>query len=320
MKKRTWIHIFFTLAAVCLFFAGMETIQRIRHPYVGFRHMRNSLGFRSPEFTLRKKTGTIRILFIGSSTTFGTNGPLETTFPFLAEKILKEQMPEIPLEVINAAEPCKTSAWEVRRMRETLYLEPDIMVVMTGYNDSATIYSELTGIDESGNLTLTSRLVKLDAWIAHHSVFYVTLREKLSMLLYGNPRYAFDPPARRQETLADHSRWFRDYPPIFRENLEQMISLCSANKIKLVFIKPPLSPGRRRERPNYEKAYLRLTEELTSVCSEHKIPVINLDDLYPDSKWREYVSGDGLHFTDKGNAEIARRVAEYFIQHKKNYF
>lgn len=320
MKRPPWLYLFFSFLILLLFLAGLETIQRIRHPYVGFRNMRNSLGFRSPEFNPQKKTGTVRILFIGSSTTFGTNAPVETTFPFLVGESLKKQIHDAPIEVINAAEPCKTAAWEVQRMRETLYLKPDIMVVMTGYNDSVTVYSDLARAGESGSLTLLPWYVALDTFIAHYSVFYVTLREKIAIYLHGKPDYAFDPPTTQQEVSFDHSNWLRQYPADFRKKLEQMINLCASHGIKLIFIKPPISPQRRKERPNHEIAYRKLMEALASAAAEHKIPVIDLDDLYPDTEWRDYVAVDGLHFTDKGNAEIAKRVTEYFIQHKKYYF
>jgi len=284
--------------------------------------MCNSIGFRSPEFNPKKQPGAIRILFIGSSTTFGTNAPVETTFPFLVGKLLIEKLPEIRTETINAAQPCKTSYWELERIKETLYLTPDIIVVMTGYNDSATIYSEFANIDEQGDLILKpSLLTRLDTWIAGHSVFYVTFREKIAILRYGSPLLAFTkPPAPQWERTLDKSNWFKHYPEHFRKNLQKMIAVCSLHKIKLIFIKAPLSPQRREEHPLYEKAYARLMKELTVTCSNQAIPLINLEYLCSNSEWRQYISPDGLHFTDEGNQKISEAIAGFFLENRKNYF
>lgn len=319
-KTRVGRNLFFSLVVMISFFLILEVRQRVRHPEVGFRGMYNSLGFRSPEFDLVKKPGTVRMLFLGSSTTFGVTGPVEKTFPYLVEKILREKKPTLSIETINAACPAKTSYWEVERMRETLYLEPDIVVLMTGYNDSATIYGNFVNISERGDLTVTPWVHRLDTFIAHHSVFYVTLKEKISLLLHGSPNFAFSPPQWREPVTKNTDDWFVHYPRHFRKNLERMIEMAGQHGIRPVFLKPPLSRERREHRPLYFRAFTRLMKELDEVAEEFQIPVIDLDAEFADPKSADYIGRDGIHFTDAGNLALARGVSDFFIQYRQQYF
>lgn len=312
-------NLFFSLVVIISFFLLLEVRQRVRHPEVGFRGMYNSLGFRSPEFDPVKKPGTVRMLFLGSSTTFGVTGPVEKTFPYLVEKILREQKPTLSIETINAARPAKTSYWEVERMHETLYLEPDIVVLMTGYNDSATVYGNFVNIGERGDLTVTPWVHRLDTFIAHHSVFYVTFKEKISLLLHGSPNFAFSPPQWREPVTKNTDDWFVHYPRHFRKNLERMIEMAGQHGIRLVFLKPPLGRERRENRPLYFRAFTRLMKELDEVAEKFHIPVIDLDAEFAGPKSADYIGRDGIHFTDAGNLALARGVSDFFIQYRQQY-
>lgn len=307
---------FWSLVIVFVFLFALEGIQRIRHPHVGFRGMTNSRGFRSQEFDPKKEPGTTRILFYGSSTTFGVSNPLEKTFPFLVGQILQEKLPGRKIETLNAALSNKTSDWLVERILGTLSLEPDVIVILTGYNDSASVHQKTVKIDELGNLVMTPWYFQLHGYLAHISVLYVTLREKIAIWLYGNPRYAFGTPRQIQhEESLKSENWFRHYPPYYRKNLEKIIQIAEEHGIKLAFIKPPLSAQRRREHPLYRKAFFRLRRELEKAASEHGIPLINLDPFFSSPGSGKYFSEDGLHFSDTGNGVLARAVSDFILQH-----
>ncbi|MBI3306793.1 MAG: SGNH/GDSL hydrolase family protein [Candidatus Omnitrophica bacterium] len=309
-----WKKFLFSFLAVLIFFGVLEIVQRIRYPYVGFRHMNNSLGFHDLEFSPEKAEGIKRIIFIGSSTTYGGER-ISRTFPSLTGKFLREKRPDLRVETINAALPSKTSYWEIERMKETLRFQPDIFVVMTGYNDSALADVDLLQIRENGELVLKPWPIRLHGWIARHSVFYVTLREKISLIRYGTTRYAFGPPVAKQKGKKfKNPEWFEHYPEKFRRNLETMIALARENNVSILFIKAPLSRQRRHENPLYEQAYERLMKELLTVAGEHNVPVIDLEPLFSGPRWPKYLYPDGLHFNDVGNAKIARTVSRYFYK------
>ncbi|MBI4845219.1 MAG: hypothetical protein HY810_01900 [Candidatus Omnitrophica bacterium] len=63
----------------------------------------NSLGIRDKEYSTPKPKDTYRILIIGDSVTFGTEYPLEITYPKVLEKLLQERpLHKDKFEVINA--------------------------------------------------------------------------------------------------------------------------------------------------------------------------------------------------------------------------
>lgn len=307
------------LLIASLILVTLEGIQRIRYPHVGFREMTNSFGFRSPEFNPEKEPGTIRILFLGSSTTFGVSNPLEKTFPFLVGDTLQVKLPEQKIETINIALPNKTSDWFIERIRETLFLEPDILVLLVGYNDSASVYETTIKVNDEGGLVLTPWYFQIHGFIARYSVLYVTLREKIALHLYGNPRFAFGSPKQiQQQELRTHENWFRHYPRLYRKNLETIAETAAAHEIKLIFIEPPLSLRRRREHPFYRKAFFRLKKELGEFASENRIPIISLRPFF--SRTKEYFSSDGLHFTNEGNLAIAQAISDFFVNAQTKYF
>ncbi len=279
--------------------------------------MVNSLGFRNYEFDIEKLPNIKRIVFIGGSTTFGVDGRVEDTFPFQVGELLQKQLPETSIETINAAMPSKTSFWELERMKEILYLKPDLVIVMTGYNDSASVYTPLEKIGKDGEIVFRPWGLRLDRFLSKHSVFYVTLREKISILLYGVPDYAFSRPrAAQEDTKIDPSEWFAKYPEnYFGKNILGMIQTAKQNGIKLVFIKAPLSIQRKTARPLYEQAYARLMEELEKLSEENKIPLIDLTEVFEPSEERKDYSNDGLHFSLAGNRKLAESITEFLIQH-----
>ncbi len=313
---------FFAVIVFLIFFGSLEGIQRIRHPHVGFRGMTNSKGFRSLEFSTEKKAGVFRILFIGSSTTFSITGPVEKTFPYLTGELLKEKIPGMRIETINASWPAKTSYWEVKRLKETLSLDPDLVIIMTGYNDAASIFARFAKIGERGDLVMTSWPVKLETFLAQYSVLYVTLKEKISIWVHGRPDFAF---GKARLDLANENmkngQWLENYPKHFRANVEKMLQLLRSRQIPAVFMEGPLSDNRRNRVPLYAKAYLRLTEELEQFCQEQNIPLLDLSLFFPSNEQGILISQDGLHFNAEGNLRIAEALSSFLIDHnqvKKN--
>lgn len=322
INKKKLFNIIFAFVFLFIFFLTLEAIQRLRHPHVGFRGMYNSLGFRSQEFEPKKKPGTIRILFMGSSTTFGVGNTLENTYPFLVGRILSEKLDSVRIETINGAMPAKGSFWVVERIKHSLYLDPDIIISMTGYNDSATTYNDSVRFSKEGELILRHPwYVKLSNFLACHSVFYVTLREKIAIILYGDPRFAFSRPKTKpgEDKLIKPS-WLIHYPQYYRNNLGRMIKIADRHKIKLIFLNPPLSALRKKKVPIYAKKFFRLKEELFKESLNFNIPIIDLEGPLSESVIGEYISTDGIHFTDKGNLKIAQVISDFLIKNKKEYF
>ena len=277
------------------------------------RHMTNSLGFRSHEFSPNKLPGVFRIIFIGASTTFGVGGPVEDTFPFLTGQLLNQNSQGLRVESLNAAMPGKNSYWLPIRLKEILPLEPDLVMVMIGENDCASIYQKFVDISRRGDLKVIPWQERLSAWIAAHSVLYVTAKEKLSIVLHGSPRFAFDSTAATKRLANEiNPEWLRYYPKHFEQNIEKGIQIAQKRAVPLIFIQPPLSLKRRTEAPDYARAYDVLMERLNSVTRRRNTPIIPTDAFYADLEAGFGPDWDSIHLPKAANEKLARLIYQYF--------
>lgn len=101
----------------------------------------NAEGFRGEDFTIEKPPGTIRILTLGASSTFGYHDRDDETYPFLLERDLQATAPPgVTYEVINFAIPHATTENVLAMLvNEGLRLSPDVVTFYEGANDSAAI-------------------------------------------------------------------------------------------------------------------------------------------------------------------------------------
>jgi lysophospholipase L1-like esterase len=88
-----------------------------------------------PLFT-PKRPGAVRILALGGSTTRNANLPEADRYPAVLERLLRERIPAVPIEVFNGGMDWFTAKHAhinyVTNLREW---EPDVVLVMSGIND-----------------------------------------------------------------------------------------------------------------------------------------------------------------------------------------
>src|ERR1700694_3091666 len=79
----------------------------------------NALGFRdSREYALAKTPGTVRIVVLGDSVTFGHGSVYEHTYPFLVEQRLRQWRSDVDWQVWNVAVPGYSTAQELAQLRD----------------------------------------------------------------------------------------------------------------------------------------------------------------------------------------------------------
>ena len=124
----------------------------------------NSQGFRGEEFTVEKPPGTIRILTLGASSTFGYHDRDDETYPFLLERDLQTTAPPgVTYEVINFAIPHATTDNVLAMLvNEGLRLSPDVVTFYEGAND-ATAIEPRDGVQAE---TLLDRAVRCSVLVA----------------------------------------------------------------------------------------------------------------------------------------------------------
>ena len=117
-------------------------------PFPRFRFLRgvtyptalrtNAFGWRGPDITLNKQPGSIRIVFVGASTTVGYHGE-PYSYPELIQFFLNRwaqaHHPEITFEAINAGrEGVNSHSIQAIVRQEVLPIDPDLVVYYEGSN------------------------------------------------------------------------------------------------------------------------------------------------------------------------------------------
>jgi hypothetical protein len=107
--------------------------------YRGTEKTVNKYGFIStPEISIEKPENTIRVVFLGGSSTAGTGRNLadEDTWPFIAAEILNNNLKEKKIEFINASLGGYTTFESFGRLWSRVrFFSPDIVVVYHGWNE-----------------------------------------------------------------------------------------------------------------------------------------------------------------------------------------
>ena len=104
----------------------------------------NSHGFRGEDFKRDKDRGTIRIVTLGASSTFGYYNRDHETYPYQLEELLNAKADgSLRFEVINLGVPHLRAA-QIQALfeLEALPLKPDIVTFYEGFNDSVRPWGE----------------------------------------------------------------------------------------------------------------------------------------------------------------------------------
>jgi GDSL-like Lipase/Acylhydrolase family len=114
-------------------FAPDQNLTETPHPKLIHHVSINSLGYRGPEINKKKPPGTVRILCLGDSGTYGHYVNDDETFPFyLQQRFVGEHL---PVEVINAGVPDTTIVDEWYYLKRSIAIEPDIVILTFSEND-----------------------------------------------------------------------------------------------------------------------------------------------------------------------------------------
>ncbi len=108
----------------------------LRPGYVSPAVHTNSFGLRSPEVQIPKPAGTVRILMLGDSFTFGFRASDEEVFARRLEERLRTKLAPTPIEVVNAGVLSYCPLLEYLQYRHRLHaLEPDLVVLNFDMSD-----------------------------------------------------------------------------------------------------------------------------------------------------------------------------------------
>lgn len=143
----------------------------------------NSLGFRGPEIVQPKPKKTLRLAFIGASTTYCAEVSSEQmAWPHIVAQQLATAMPGVRFDYINAGVP----GYTVRSSRRNLTyrirpLEPDAIVIYQATNDLTANVRRA-----AARAGFSASPPDKRSWLARHSLFWYLIEKNLLIIFSQN--------------------------------------------------------------------------------------------------------------------------------------
>lgn len=299
--------------------------------------------YRGKKFSKKKDPGTVRIITLGGSTTYGFCVETEDTYPFQLEKILNEKGYRV--EVINGAVTGYTTMHSlVNYMLNLVYLEPDIIYIYHGINDVA-----IGDNPETFKTDYSHVMHALGSEWYDHSLIYTILQNRFMFFTKLKYRYSslksslsrlfkFSP---KSKNLLRHP--LKAYDPVNNILMETIISnirhitvVAKAHNTKLVYstfatMYKASEKGKKKLAVQMKKQFGRkpnwfneqrenqivlklefLNNEIVKLGNELNVPVVDIATIGKKAE----IFHDEIHQSPKGNKLQAEKIAQILISNK----
>ena len=316
------------------------------HRYLGYyptpgyakgpnRH--NALGYRGDDVMVPKPAGVFRIVCLGGSTTYDSDiEDWTSAYPSQLGRVLRERG-YARVETVNAGAAGWTS-WEslIDFELRVLDLEPDLVIVHDALNDvhprfvwPPVLYrgdaSGYRAPNASGLFmpsileysTLLRILMIRAGWITSHADLSRTI-DRLAPSYYGDlwrdqKREGVYPQGIFKEIDGAKMLAAND-PRYFVRNLDSLIGVAGANRVKVVLMSFPYSPDFPEEprvsTPEYHRAIAEHNTALRDLARKRGASFFDLGAQFPTDK--RYFT-DGRHQNADGAKLKAGMIADYLV-------
>ena len=152
----------------------------LRVPIAGFTSGRvsiNSLGFRGPEIAVPKPPGTLRLAFLGASTTWcGEVSGQDKVWPHRVTAELGQTFPGARLDYVNAAVPGYTLDSMLKSLQHRVApLQPDVIVIYEAGNNFS---DEMRQLAAAQGIIAEAKMHEL-SWPSRYSVLWNLVEKNL---------------------------------------------------------------------------------------------------------------------------------------------
>lgn len=259
----------------------------------------NSLGTRGPEFQADKIPGTIRILSLGDSRTFGWGLREEETYSTRLKELLQQELGTTKqVEVINAG----VNAWSFPQMlvyfRDTaLRYRPDVVIVA-----EANLWTQFSERNSPEFVKKFMSRVRLKNFLRRIAIYHYFVEIRLKAF-YERHRTKFIPVDPNRDTLFKEQQQ-ADPDAVFRSSLQGIVDAAITNHVQPVLLYLPTE--------DEFIATNRPTSQVLQVKSElgrkHNLAFIDISQAVRAETNSVYLEGDPVHFNPRGNEIIARQL------------
>ena len=271
----------------------------------------NSLGLRGDEVPLRKKNGTIRIIGLGDSVTFGYGIRLEDTFLH----VLQDKLNRLPnraskYEVLNAGVGATGLDYYYYYLSTRAnILRPDIVILNICLNDIQ-VYSPLESRTQPNQRKYLDRVLhNASRFLLRHSQLYLLMFMRLKSFLYsvgildintiqGGNYLAVEPPSPQQNQAWDASL----------QMLGRIVELARREPYRLILVVFPMEMqvSANSLRLYQDKFHMRLSSDVLAAD--------------PQRRLQEFGSRNGVVVVDLLPAFRASDTDRLFLRNKSITF
>ncbi len=279
----------------------------------------NSWGFRGEEFAVQKAPGTIRIVFLGASTTEGSQTNKET-YPYKLQQEMQKRYPNKAIEIINAGHHGQGIAdlLEIFKQR-VLPLKPDLVIFYEGNND--VVWGEFLKPDPDCSVG--------SCWLNTYPGWYRWLHERSATFVLMANWFGWNtrqPPPMNHQFVTEGVK----SPLYYRKVLTQIVQEAKANNIPIILTSfatlahPSLTLTASENLPRFDALYKQFypltageieqifeifNHQSAAVAKEFNLPYIDIASKMP--KDPKYFPFDLIHFSPEANQLLATIYADY---------
>jgi len=261
----------------------------------------NSHGTRGAEFSVEKPPGTVRVLSLGDSRTFGWGLKERETYSVEFGRLLQERLKSSGatgnrVEIINAG----VNAWSFQQMlvfyRDVAAAwKPDYVLVAEG--NLWTQFSEKNSPEFAEKFMARVRLKNL---LRRFALYHYVVEVKLNDF-YARHRTKFIPVDPKQDALFKEQQQ-SDPNTAFREAIEGICQVAQTNGAVPVLLFLP----RLDELTATSQVPIRAIKQ--DLAARFQTPLVDVTGEIARGGKALYLDADPVHFNAEGNAIIARKI------------
>jgi len=288
-------------------------------PYPSLNSDINSLGYRGlDEYPIPKPQGTIRIVVMGDSTTYGNNIRADETHPMYLQQVLREDYGYSQVEVVNAGVPGHNSYHMVANLAFRIpELDPDFLILHVPTNDiqQRRINSDCyRGINPHRGLDARFATYSMNADVSL-SALYRFLDINLGGERPGSFDFLHNPiiDCVQEPSLPFEEAFIANPPIFFQRNLETFIVI--ANRFDIPILLSTLVYDFDSDRNSYfYHGLLEHNEVIRDVATSNNVHLVDLaqSELAAQSIYWDR----SKHQTAEGNLLQAQLYARYIVENK----
>lgn len=266
-------------------------------------HVRiNNLGFRGEDTGYPKPSGTIRVVCLGGSTTFGSVSD-GLTWPERLEEELGRRFPGPRFEVLNLGTDAGVSHSDLINLAfHGVHFQPDLVILYQGANDMTNWgydnfrpdYSHsihpLEGLPTSTKLSLAVPRV---VWKSYLVCWAATTLRRYTGIAPSLRSATMDQKAARDTVDPIDNSW------AFFSNVRSMRAVARENGAGFLAATFHVF--------NPDSTTVRFNRRMRELCAREGIPMVDVDQAIPHQDRTLQV--DGMHFSPRGEVLMAATMA-----------